>query len=74
VIEGETEDEILSKGADHAIKVHGLKAMLPKVLNHRDVEKVCDILGFGAVSQHVKGRLTATIGGQYVGKRHGRAG
>jgi len=26
VIEGETEDEILSKGADHAIKVHGLKA------------------------------------------------
>ena len=26
VIEGETEEEILSKGADHAIKVHGLKA------------------------------------------------
>ena len=26
VIEGETEQEILSKGADHAIKVHGLKA------------------------------------------------
>ena len=25
VIEGETEDEILKKGADHAIKVHGLK-------------------------------------------------
>lgn len=26
VIEGETEEEILSKGAKHAIKVHGLKA------------------------------------------------
>jgi predicted small metal-binding protein len=26
VIEGETEEEILSKGADHAIKVHGLKS------------------------------------------------
>ncbi|HKQ21465.1 MAG TPA: DUF1059 domain-containing protein [Nitrososphaeraceae archaeon] len=26
VIEGETEEEILHKGADHAIKVHGLKA------------------------------------------------
>ncbi len=26
VIEGETEEEILSKGADHAIMVHGLKA------------------------------------------------
>jgi predicted small metal-binding protein len=26
LIEGETEEEILSKGADHAIKVHGLKA------------------------------------------------
>jgi hypothetical protein len=26
VIEGETEEEILSKGADHVIKVHGLKA------------------------------------------------
>jgi len=26
VIEAETEEEILSKGADHAIKVHGLKA------------------------------------------------
>ncbi len=26
VIEGETEKEILSKGADHAIKVHDLKA------------------------------------------------
>lgn len=26
VIEGETEEEILSTGADHAIKVHGLKA------------------------------------------------
>ena len=26
VIEGETEEEILSKGADHAIKVHDLKA------------------------------------------------
>lgn len=26
IIEGETEDEILSKGADHAIKVHDLKA------------------------------------------------
>ena len=26
VIEGETEEEILRKGADHAIKVHGLKA------------------------------------------------
>jgi len=26
VMEGETEEEILSKGADHAIKVHGLKA------------------------------------------------
>ncbi len=26
VIEGETEEEILSKGADHAIKDHGLKA------------------------------------------------
>jgi predicted small metal-binding protein len=25
VIEGETEEEMLSKGADHAIKVHGLK-------------------------------------------------
>jgi predicted small metal-binding protein len=26
VIEGETEEEILNKGADHAIRVHGLKA------------------------------------------------
>ena len=26
VIEGETEEEILSKGADHAIKVHDSKA------------------------------------------------
>ena len=26
VIEGETEEEILTKGADHAIKVHDLKA------------------------------------------------
>ncbi len=26
VIEGETEEEILRKGADHAIKVHDLKA------------------------------------------------
>jgi predicted small metal-binding protein len=26
VIEGETEEEILSKGADHVIKVHDLKA------------------------------------------------
>jgi len=26
VIEGETEEEILINGADHAIKVHGLKA------------------------------------------------
>ena len=26
VIEDEIEEEILSKGADHAIKVHGLKA------------------------------------------------
>ena len=26
VIEGETEEEILSKGADHAIKAHGFKA------------------------------------------------
>ena len=26
MIEGETEEQILSKGADHAIKVHGLKA------------------------------------------------
>ena len=26
VIEGETEDEILRKGADHAINIHGLKA------------------------------------------------
>jgi Protein of unknown function (DUF1059) len=26
MIEGETEDEILTKGAEHAIKVHGLKA------------------------------------------------
>jgi predicted small metal-binding protein len=25
VIEGETEEEILRKGADHAIKAHGLK-------------------------------------------------
>ena len=25
VIEGETEEEILRKGADHAIKVHGLR-------------------------------------------------
>jgi predicted small metal-binding protein len=26
VIEGETEEELLTKGADHAIKVHDLKA------------------------------------------------
>jgi predicted small metal-binding protein len=26
VIEGETEEEILTKGAEHAIKVHGLEA------------------------------------------------
>ena len=26
MIEGETEEEILSKGAQHAIKVHGMKA------------------------------------------------
>ena len=26
MIEGETEEEFLNKGADHAIKVHGLKA------------------------------------------------
>lgn len=26
IIEGETEEEILRKGADHAIKVHDLKA------------------------------------------------
>jgi predicted small metal-binding protein len=26
VIEGKTEEEILNKGADHVIKVHGLKA------------------------------------------------
>jgi predicted small metal-binding protein len=26
VIQGETEEEVLIKGADHAIKVHGLKA------------------------------------------------
>ncbi|MDW0280415.1 MAG: DUF1059 domain-containing protein [Nitrososphaeraceae archaeon] len=44
VIEGETEEEILSKGADHAITVHGLKAE-DIFLEHTPCNFLCQTLG-----------------------------